>query len=265
MKTNKLNQMIIAFMAVVMLFALTAAAFADNTANTDPNAAQTETPETQGEKSASCKHSRGKGSVKGNRHGRFNEDDFEDWFEDRIEKHGKHVDFSELPENPTDEEILEFFKKYFLGETTARMDTVNTTPDAAQTETPEAETAETAGGKHGRGKGSGKGHRHGQFDEEDFEDWFEDRIEKRGKHADFSELPENPTDEEILEFFRKNFMDEAAERENSADSTEAAADGEGSSGEENGSGSDSETPETPEADPQIVPTEEAPDEAGTTA
>ena len=41
-----------------------------------------------------------------------------------------------------------------------------------------------------------------------FEDWFEDRIDARKHHVDFSELPENPTDEEIVEFFRKNFMGE---------------------------------------------------------
>jgi hypothetical protein len=45
-----------------------------------------------------------------------------------------------------------------------------------------------------------------------FEDWFENRIEKNENTVDFSQLPENPTDEEIVEFFRNNFMNKGNER-----------------------------------------------------
>jgi hypothetical protein len=127
------------------------------------------------------------------KHGR-QADRFEDWFEDRIDWNEYDVDFSLLPENPTDEEMIEFFRVYFTGNGT------------------DEEKAPEPMSREDRQKG------HPKKNEQDraadrFEDWFEDRIDQYKDSADFSELPENPTDEEMIGFFRKYFMNkgEAAE------------------------------------------------------
>lgn len=165
MKTNKITKIIIAIMAVVILSSLTATAFADTGSNLLP------------EGTAYKKDGRGHGKHQ-------NGERFEDWFEDRIDSRERSTDFSQLPNNPSDEEMIEFFQKYFTGQE------------------PTGESGKN--GKQGRCSKNRA---------EWFEDWFEKRIESRSRYVDFSQLPENPSDEEMIEFFRKNFTGDSNRKE----------------------------------------------------
>ena len=159
MKTNKITKSIIVLLTVLILGSLSVSAYAKT--NSD-NAAET----------PAFKH-----GEKKHHQNEHKKDRFEDWFEHRIESREITVDFSQLPDNPTDEEMFEFFKNNFMGKN----------------------ESQTGSGRPNRSK---KDHRKA----DSFEDWFEDRIDAREHRVDFSELPEDPTDEEIVEFFRKNFM-----------------------------------------------------------
>ena len=180
MKTNKTRKVLIALLAVISIFSFAASAFAQTEAvSKEETSAQAETakkPSAQAEKP-------GKKDGK-HRHGhpvRFDADRFEDWFEDRIDARKHNVDFSQLPENPTDEEMLDFFRKNFLSE--APEQNCNSKPEHPMKKNRKADR---------------------------FEDWFEDRIDAREYHVDFSQLGDNPTDEEIVEFFRTNFLGKQA-------------------------------------------------------
>lgn len=161
MKTNILTKSIFALLAVVIFGAVTVSAFA----NTSSDAISETIAFKRGEKRNDANHPK--------------REFFEDWFENRIDTRENYVDYSQLPEKPTNEEMLEFFNNYFMGESTPR---------------------------------SGRNNSQRSYKDERkadrFEDWFEDRIERHEHRVDFSELPENPTDEEIVEFFKKYFMDE---------------------------------------------------------
>ena len=163
MKTNKFSKCIIALMAVVIFSTLAVPVFADT--GNDPSSYVYAFKKDKKEHSKRDNH----------RH----EEWLEDWFEDRIDAREHSVDYSKLPDNPSDEDFYQFFKKNFVSEI----------------ESPK------------------NGHQPGRSMKDEqkadrFEDWFEDRIDIRKGCADFSELPEKPTDEEILEFFKKNFMDQ---------------------------------------------------------
>ncbi len=146
MKTNNFTKTILAILAILTVCLFSLPAFADSdpvesissgsdsTRNDEtiaPEFAETETEKTEAEPETVQNNSQpmpGKQShknteMKGQKHpkhqGKHQEDRadfFEDWFEDRIDSRKKHVDFSELGDDPTDEQILEFFKKYFLDE-----------------------------------------------------------------------------------------------------------------------------------------------------
>lgn len=189
MKTNTVRKMMLAFMAVLMLCSAFGAAFAETEATAVPEGETESQTETQG----SSDH---RGAHRSRKGGKGRQDSFEDWFEDKIEDCEGQIDFSELPENPTDEEVMEFFSKYFCGQSSART-----------------------------GDGKPKGH-HGKSDDDDqydwLEDWFEDKIDARKNSVDFSTLPENPTDDEILEFFRTNFLNEEPEKPAEENAEDAA-------------------------------------------
>ena len=199
MKTNKVTRIIVALMAVVLFCSMAAGAFA-----------QTESAPAAEEKSGKS----------GRRMKDDIEDWFEDWFEDRIEALEDKVDFSELPEEPTEEELMDFFVKYFMDD--AKAEDKDGKADAPKHGGKHSDKGKpgkdsTEGSSFGKdhkpgkdrpeGRGFGKDHKPEDPRADRFDDWFEDRIEGRGRHVDFSELPENPTDEEIVEFFRKYFMD----------------------------------------------------------
>lgn len=196
MKTNT-KKMIIAILAVVMIFSIFATAFAES--GTSSAAA--------GEKSKQPApgQDRGRGKNRPGNHRRNNGDWYEDWFEDRIDARENRVDFSNLPENPTDEEIVEFFRKNFTDNNSSK------TGENAPIQEPMKD----------RGCGKGKGpkpsdipqtnedKRPVRYDDDQydwFEDWFENRIKSRERDVDFTQLPENPTDEQMIVFFINNFM-----------------------------------------------------------
>ena len=163
MKINKITKIIIAFMAVVILSSLTVTAFAETGTEV--------TTETYSFKRGEKK----------NHPVKQDGDWFEDWFENRIEARKHNVDFSQLPEDATDKEILDFFRNNFLGKA----------PEQKNEAKPERPA-----------KKDRKADR--------FEDFFEDRIDAREHRVDFSQLGEDPTDEEIVEFFKNNFMGEGS-------------------------------------------------------
>ena len=163
MKTNKITKIIIAFMAVVILSSLTVTAFAETGTEV--------TTETYSFKRGEKK----------NHPVKQDGDWFEDWFENRIEARKHNVDFSQLPEDATDKEILDFFRNNFLGKA----------PEQKNEAKPERPA---------------KKDRKADL----FEDFFEDRIDAREHRVDFSQLGEDPTDEEIVEFFKNNFMGEGS-------------------------------------------------------
>lgn len=168
MKTNKGKKLIIALLAVVILASLTAAVNAETGSGNTTKAAEPQR------------------SDKGYRNQPRKQDGewFEDWFEHRIESREKDVDFSQLPDKPSEKEMLEFFQKNFTGGNAS--DNNNVKPSQPMKKDRKADR---------------------------FDDWFEDRIESREHSVDFSELPENPTDEEILDFFKKYFMTGSTEED----------------------------------------------------
>ena len=177
MKTNKITKLMIAFLAVLTVFSLTATAFAQTGTDTTGENTETQAEASAQTGSAPEKHGHKDGKTRSGHPKKYDDDRFEDWFEDRIDARKHDVDFSQLPENPTDEEMLDFFKQNFLGEAPEKKS------DAKQ-ERPVKKDRKA----------------------DRFEDWFEDRIDDRGHRVDFSQLGEDPTDEEIVEFFKNNFM-----------------------------------------------------------
>ena len=177
MKTNKITKLMIAFLAVLTVFSLTATAFAQTGTDTTGENTETQAEASAQTGSAPEKHGHKDGKTRSGHPKKYDDDRFEDWFEDRIDARKHDVDFSQLPENPTDEEMLDFFKQNFLGEAPEKKS------DAKQ-ERPVKKDRKA----------------------DRFEDWFEDRIDARGHRVDFSQLGEDPTDEEIVEFFKNNFM-----------------------------------------------------------
>ena len=151
MKTNKITKLMIAFLAVLTVFSLTATAFAQT--GTDTTGENTETQAEASAQTASAheKHGHKDGKNRPSHTKKYNDDRFEDWFEDRIDARKHDVDFSQLPEDPTDEEMLDFFKQNFLGEAPEKKS------DAKQ-ERPVKKDRKA----------------------DRFEDWFEDRIDDRG-------------------------------------------------------------------------------------
>ena len=196
MKTNMMTKCILGVLAVltVCLFFMPAFA-ADETQAAETVPAENSRP---GKEHKPGKHERPK---KG---GDSFDDRFEDWFEDRIEALENTVDFSELPDEPTEADMVEFFKKFFMGDTETSAEAVKE-KDQKHGNKPSGEDRSREG--RPGGKGFGKGKKHEDPRAEQFEDWFEDRIESRQHDVDFSELPENPTEEEMVEFFKKYFMD----------------------------------------------------------
>ena len=192
MKTNKVVKMLIALMAIVILNSLTVSAFADTGSNT--------APETIASK-------RGQKQNRGQNFG-YDDDRLEDWFENRIEFRENRVDFGQLPEKPTDEEMLEFFKKYFTGEGAGQITNGQSNQTIPQDNGCGRRDQSSVKPNMGTENLPMRPMKQNHEKADRFEDWFEDRIDARKHHVDFSELPENPTDEEIVEFFRKNFMGE---------------------------------------------------------
>ena len=192
MKTNKVVKMLIALMAVVILNTLTVSAYAETGSET--------LPETFAFK-------RGQKQNREQNFG-YNDDRLEDWFENRIESRENRVDFGQLPEKPTEEDMLEFFKQYFTGESTGQTTDGKSGQTAPQDNGCGRRDQSTARPNMGTENLPMRPMRQNHEKADRFEDWFEDRIDARKHHVDFSELPENPTDEEIVEFFRKNFMGE---------------------------------------------------------
>lgn len=181
MKTNKVTKLMTALLAALTFFSLTATAFAGTGKQGGKSQTQTETSR----QSAPAPDERGQknGKNRPSRPMKYDDDRFEDWFEGRIDERRHNVDFSKLPESPSDEEMLEFFKDNFMGKA----------PEQKSDARPERPM-----------KKDRKADR--------FEDWFEDRIDEREHCVDFSQLGEDPTDEEIVEFFRNNFMGQTSPR-----------------------------------------------------
>ena len=216
MKTNTLSKMIIVFLGAVMFFALNAAVYAETgrTNNTKkdqttgiPCEPGTVTPDFSGRMAQRGDN----GSRGGRRSDNYQGEWFEDWFDDRIDSRENSVDYGQLPGNPTDAEMLEFFRMYFMGG--------NAAPGSV-------DGSEKSGKHSGRSRDGGNMKPERRSREEDrkadmFEDWFENRIEMRKHQVDFSQLPENPTDEEMLEFFKYNFLGESSTRTESVKPDEA--------------------------------------------
>ena len=181
MKTNKVTKLLTALLATLTFFCLTATAFAGTGKQGGKSQTQAETSRQSAP--APDKRRQKDGKIRQERPMMYDNDRFEDWFEDRIDSRKHDVDFSQLPENPTDEELLDFFKQNFLGDA----------PEKKSDAKPERPV-----------KKDRKAER--------FEDWFEDRIDEHEHCVDFSQLGENPTDEEIVEFFRNNFMGNTSSR-----------------------------------------------------
>ena len=232
MKTNKITRIIIAIMAVVILSSLTVSAFAETGTDT--------ASEVYAFKRGQKANRENKGQLK-----KHDDDWFEDWFEKRIEAHENNVDFSQLPENPTEEEMIEFFKNNFIGEGTGRTGNSKSDESAKKDHKSNKRDQSSATPDTNGEKSSGRSMKHDHDKADRYEDWFEDRIDARKHHVDFSELPENPTDEEIVEFFRKYFLNNNTE----------AAPTEGQSNQ--GSTSEVQSNEKPVEDPaKVQPTEE---------
>ena len=178
MKTNKVTKLMIALLAALTLFCLTTTAFAGTETGKQREKTKTQAETSKPSAPAPEKHGHKDGKNHPARPMKYNDDRFEDWFEDRIDTRKHDIDFSKLPENATDKEMLEFFIENFIGEAS-------------------------------RQKGDARPERPMKKDRkaDRFEDWFEDRIDEREHCVDFSQLGENPTDEEIVAFFRNNFMD----------------------------------------------------------
>ena len=116
MKTNKITKLMIAFLAVLTVFSLTATAFAQTGTDTTGENTETQAEASAQTGSAPEKHGHKDGKTRSGHPKKYDDDRFEDWFEDRIDARKHDVDFSQLPENPKDEEMLDFFKQNFLGE-----------------------------------------------------------------------------------------------------------------------------------------------------
>lgn len=173
MKTKKFTKSIFIFMAVLIACLFAVPALADKEKPEGDGVSLTETageeepaPEvtlpTEETEPGSVKPER-----KGGKHHRDDDDDDDrDDDEHRGTRRGNRryfVDFSELPEDPTDEEIVEFFKKYF------------TEKDPLQT--PESKDGE----KTGKGCNGDKGCR------------------PFGRHKDGHRCPCDPVDETVTE------------------------------------------------------------------
>ena len=119
MKTNMMTKCILGVLAVltVCLFFMPAFA-ADETQAAETVPAENSCP---GKEHKPGKHERPK---KG---GDSFDDRFEDWFEDRIEALENTVDFSELPDEPTEADMVEFFRKFFMGDTETSAEAVKAT------------------------------------------------------------------------------------------------------------------------------------------
>lgn len=195
MKTNMITRIIIAIMAVVILSSLTVSVFAET--GTDVS-------------SEAHAFKRGQRENKGQTK-KHDDDWFEDWFEKRIEDRENEVDFSQLPENPTEEDMIEFFKENFIGEDSVRKGTGKSDESAKKDHKSNKKDQSSVKPETEEGKPSGRPRKHNHDIADRYEDWFEDRIDACKHHVDFSELPENPTDEEIVEFFRKNFLNKDKE------------------------------------------------------
>ena len=115
MKTNKITKLMIAFLAVLTVFSLTATAFAQTGTDTTGENTETQAEASAQTGSAPEKHGHKDGKTRSGHPKKYDDDRFEDWFEDRIDDRGHRVDFSQLGEDPTDEEIVEFFKNNFMG------------------------------------------------------------------------------------------------------------------------------------------------------
>lgn len=196
MKTNTLSKLIFVFLGAMIFFTLNAAVYAETGTNRNSKKEQTTANPS---KSGTASPDFSGQTAKRGRSDKYRGEWFEDWFDDRIDSREHSVDYSRLPGYPTDEEMLEFFRMYFLGENTA----------------PETVSSFGKSGKtSGKSRDCGNMKPERRSKEEDrkadmFEDWFEDRIEARKHQVDFSQLPENPTDEEILEFFKNNFLNKS--------------------------------------------------------
>ena len=198
MKTNTITRIIIAIMAVVILNSLTVSVFAETGTDVSSEAYSVKRgqKENKGNKSQTKKH---------------DDDWFEDWFEKRIENRENEVDFSQLPENPTEEEMIEFFKKNFIGENAGKTGKEKSDESAKKDHKSNKRDQTSVNAETEEEKSSRRPMKHNHDKADRYEDWFENRIDACKHHVDFSELPENPTDEEIVEFFRKNFMNEDQE------------------------------------------------------
>ena len=124
MKTNKIIKSIVIVMLILTVCSFAVPAMADRGSRNESSRYgekgknETELSVTaEREMSVSGKAERKDGK---NRPERPMDDDDDDRFEDRGKGRRHGVDFSELPEEPTDEEIVEFFKKYFMGNDPAR-------------------------------------------------------------------------------------------------------------------------------------------------
>ncbi len=183
MKTNKATKLMSVFLTALTLFCLTTTVFAGTESGKQGEKTKTHAETSKQSAPAPEKPGHKDGKNHPARPMKYDNNRFEDWFEDRIDTRKHNIDFNKLPENPTDKEMLEFFIENFMGE--ASRQKTNAKPERPMKKDRKADR---------------------------FEDWFEDRIDEREHRVDFSQLGENPTDEEIVEFFRNNFMGDNASR-----------------------------------------------------
>ena len=177
MKTNKFAKLMIALLAALTLFCLTTTAFAATERGRQAEKTKPQAETSKQSAPAPEQNSRKDGKNRPERPMMYDDDRFEDWFEDRIDQRRHDVDFSKLPDNATDKEMLEFFMNNFMSESSKQQN--SSKPERPMKKDRKADR---------------------------FEDWFEDKIDNCEHHVDFSQLGENPTDEEIVEFFRNNLM-----------------------------------------------------------
>lgn len=232
MKTNKILKMLTALTGILIILSMTPAVFAQ----ADNSAAGKGTAETQTNTDGSDAKTPQKPSRKSGQ-----------------------PDFSKLPENLTEEDLEEFFEKYFSekgprpedgkksdgkykkGQTTENIEMPGEQNMPAEPQVKNRDFPRDPHSKDSRPFPPKCDNDRDDDDDDDDDDEAEDLHEHKGfrKHGiDFSELPDNPTDEEILDFFKKNFPGK-----NKPEGTETAP-------------ITKPTPQTPEKEPSEEPTPE---------
>ncbi len=199
MKTNKATKLLLALMALLTILSLTAGVFAQTDTNNQDPSAETQSDTAETDQSGTERLSR-----KDRKDHRMKDIDDDD--DDDDDHRWDKVDFSELPENPTEEELKDFFEKNFPGKS-LHSDKADKRSQEGKPEMPETKGDNFSSNRKPM-QGQQKGHSVETKPSKDKSPSMEDRKDSRRHGIDFSELPDDPTDEEILEFFKKYFMGE---------------------------------------------------------